>query len=169
MSEPQSTPPSPALDDHAREYLSSHDLSCPRCGYNLRGLTRSACPECGLELRLITDGTGEGMTDEARMVRWLSTHDLVCKKCKTNMRGHTSNVCPGCGRSYMLQHTTGVHTDAAAMPAGSGRRPAGWKGKLTIILLLLPLLVFIVLPILAWPLITTWDLVVSVIRRLLGW
>jgi hypothetical protein len=28
----------------------SFDVTCPRCGYNLRMLTRARCPECGLEL-----------------------------------------------------------------------------------------------------------------------
>lgn len=26
------------------------ELACPRCGYNLRGLTRARCPECGLDV-----------------------------------------------------------------------------------------------------------------------
>ena len=28
-------------------YLGDRDVSCPSCGYNLRGLTGSSCPECG--------------------------------------------------------------------------------------------------------------------------
>jgi hypothetical protein len=34
------------------EYLADRDTPCPRCGYNLRGLTGGRCPECGDELRL---------------------------------------------------------------------------------------------------------------------
>lgn len=34
------------------QYLSDSDDLCPRCGYNLRGLTGSTCPECGSELKL---------------------------------------------------------------------------------------------------------------------
>lgn len=34
------------------EYLAERDTPCPRCGYNLRGLTGGHCPECGDELRL---------------------------------------------------------------------------------------------------------------------
>src|SRR5436305_5139677 len=34
------------------EYLGTRDVACPRCAYNLRGLTSSRCPECGKELQL---------------------------------------------------------------------------------------------------------------------
>lgn len=34
------------------EYLAERDEACPRCGYNLRGLTGGRCPECGDQLRL---------------------------------------------------------------------------------------------------------------------
>ena len=34
------------------EYLSSRDVACPRCAYNLRALTSPRCPECGEELKL---------------------------------------------------------------------------------------------------------------------
>jgi hypothetical protein len=30
------------------EYLARHDVPCPSCGYNLRGLEKPVCPECGL-------------------------------------------------------------------------------------------------------------------------
>src|SRR5262249_8711076 len=33
-------------------YVADRDAPCPRCGYNLRGLTQARCPECGEELRL---------------------------------------------------------------------------------------------------------------------
>ncbi|MBY0263560.1 MAG: hypothetical protein K2Q20_14535 [Phycisphaerales bacterium] len=33
--------------DELREYLADHDVSCVKCGYNLRGLRGDACPECG--------------------------------------------------------------------------------------------------------------------------
>lgn len=33
-------------------FLADRDLPCPRCGYNLRGLTGGRCPECGDPLRL---------------------------------------------------------------------------------------------------------------------
>ena len=34
------------------EYLADRDVPCPRCGYNLRGLTAGRCPECGDHLQL---------------------------------------------------------------------------------------------------------------------
>src|SRR6185503_2909506 len=33
--------------EEAPESLSSRDLHCPLCEYNLRGLTEPRCPECG--------------------------------------------------------------------------------------------------------------------------
>ncbi len=33
--------------DPLRAYLAENDASCPRCRYNLRGVTRAICPECG--------------------------------------------------------------------------------------------------------------------------
>ena len=35
-------------------FLADRDVQCPRCGYNLRGITSGRCPECGdpLELRV---------------------------------------------------------------------------------------------------------------------
>ncbi|MCC6320675.1 MAG: hypothetical protein IT438_04470 [Phycisphaerales bacterium] len=33
-------------------YLSTRDVSCPACGYNLRGLTADKCPECNQHLEL---------------------------------------------------------------------------------------------------------------------
>jgi len=33
-------------------YLKTHDVACPLCKYNLRGLVVPRCPECGRELRL---------------------------------------------------------------------------------------------------------------------
>src|ERR1043165_5654464 len=35
-----------------REYLAARDAACPKCQYNLRGLTGSVCPECRREVRL---------------------------------------------------------------------------------------------------------------------
>ncbi|HSU68713.1 MAG TPA: hypothetical protein VLJ39_17665 [Tepidisphaeraceae bacterium] len=34
------------------EYLRDCDVTCPACGYNLRGLVSPRCPECGWELTL---------------------------------------------------------------------------------------------------------------------
>jgi hypothetical protein len=38
-------------NDLAR-FLTSNDIPCPCCGYNLRGLTSDACPECNQPLVL---------------------------------------------------------------------------------------------------------------------
>jgi hypothetical protein len=60
MSEPASGP------DLVAAFLADHDVPCPRCGYNLRGLNASACPECSLKLNLgIHPAHGDG-----RVVRW---------------------------------------------------------------------------------------------------
>ena len=37
-------------------FLSTRDVKCPLCGYNLRGLTSGRCPECGEALRLQVGG-----------------------------------------------------------------------------------------------------------------
>ncbi|XAM01564.1 hypothetical protein OT109_09230 [Phycisphaeraceae bacterium D3-23] len=29
------------------DYVAQREVPCPRCGYNLRGLTQPSCPECG--------------------------------------------------------------------------------------------------------------------------
>lgn len=34
------------------EFVGDRDVPCPRCGYNLRALTKPVCPECREELRL---------------------------------------------------------------------------------------------------------------------
>lgn len=38
----------PPIDPALVALLREHDLACPGCGYNLRGLTGKKCPECGL-------------------------------------------------------------------------------------------------------------------------
>jgi hypothetical protein len=38
--------------DLLNTYLADRDVPCPRCGYNLRGLSGRRCPECGDELTL---------------------------------------------------------------------------------------------------------------------
>ncbi len=34
------------------QFLADRTVTCPRCGYNLRGVASSACPECGDRLQL---------------------------------------------------------------------------------------------------------------------
>ena len=42
----------PTDSDLRRQYLVERDVSCPGCGYNLRGLAAGACPECNQDLEL---------------------------------------------------------------------------------------------------------------------
>lgn len=39
-------------------YLATHDVACPLCKYNLRGLVVPRCPECGKQIKLMV-----GLTD----------------------------------------------------------------------------------------------------------
>lgn len=48
----RATPETPGDQDQLRLHLATRDAPCPRCGYNLRGLTGTVCPECAQELRL---------------------------------------------------------------------------------------------------------------------
>jgi len=41
------TPDAPAAPPFPDWDTISHDVTCPLCGYNLRGLTEARCPECG--------------------------------------------------------------------------------------------------------------------------
>ena len=46
---------SPAAEDESRllaQFLSTRDVPCPGCGYNLRHLASARCPECAEEIRL---------------------------------------------------------------------------------------------------------------------
>lgn len=48
---PASAPaPEPALDDTLAKVLAEREVSCPACGYNLRGLHKPDCPECGVAI-----------------------------------------------------------------------------------------------------------------------
>ncbi|MEO1716444.1 MAG: hypothetical protein AAFR76_04970 [Planctomycetota bacterium] len=42
--------------DQLRAYLAERDVPCPRCGYNLRGVTEPVCPECEFSLTLELHG-----------------------------------------------------------------------------------------------------------------
>jgi hypothetical protein len=43
-------------DSALRVFLAERDVSCPHCGYNLRGLQSTVCPECRHALQLQLDG-----------------------------------------------------------------------------------------------------------------
>ncbi|NBC10209.1 MAG: hypothetical protein GVY24_00555 [Planctomycetes bacterium] len=40
----------PSPNKHLIALLRDHDVPCPGCGYNLRGLSAARCPECGREV-----------------------------------------------------------------------------------------------------------------------
>lgn len=42
--------------DSLIHYLARYDIPCPKCTYNLRGITQNLCPECGGDLRLTVVG-----------------------------------------------------------------------------------------------------------------
>lgn len=51
-------------EDVLAAYLASHDVGCPRCAYNLRGVESGVCPECGEEISLaISRGSSIGLRD----------------------------------------------------------------------------------------------------------
>src|SRR4051812_17017234 len=60
-------PRDPALEI----YLASRDIPCPKCGYNLRGLTSSTCPECRYRLEFMLRPRGG----------WISTREGVFAMC----------------------------------------------------------------------------------------
>lgn len=50
-------------------YLASRDVPCPRCQYNLRGLTVTRCPECGQELSVLVTIASISLPPEQRPQR----------------------------------------------------------------------------------------------------
>lgn len=50
-----------------RQVLAAHDLPCPRCAYNLRGLREGVCPECREPVRLAVGNLhrGDGLATAA--------------------------------------------------------------------------------------------------------
>lgn len=44
--------PDPEADDLLLRFVAERDIDCPRCGYNVRRLTRPICPECEEPLTL---------------------------------------------------------------------------------------------------------------------
>ncbi len=47
------------------EFMARHDVECPGCGYNLRGVRTNACPECGRTLLI-----NELRTSKVVLRRW---------------------------------------------------------------------------------------------------
>lgn len=53
MNDGTPTPQEPLSETQALlDFVAQREVPCPRCGYNLRGLTQPACPECGDKLKL---------------------------------------------------------------------------------------------------------------------
>jgi hypothetical protein len=70
--------------------LSSHDLPCEGCGYNLRGCTTLFCPECGMVIPRPAIETVAAL--EKRH------HDLLwCPKCRYPIASLRADACPDCG------------------------------------------------------------------------
>ncbi|MCP4245906.1 MAG: hypothetical protein GY778_02550 [bacterium] len=76
-------------------------MSCPQCGYPLRGLPTHRCPECGRNLdipELVKPWT------RLRAPRFDGTEDplpdlgLACPDCDELWAGATGGHCPDCGR-----------------------------------------------------------------------
>ena len=61
------------------------DVSCARCGQNLRGLQDPVCPACALEF------------DWSVAV---PIENLTCLKCDYHLFGLTGNRCPECGTAF---------------------------------------------------------------------
>ncbi len=47
------SPAQPILTDPPAVNEIPGDLYCPKCGYNLRGLTSDKCPECGYDVTIV--------------------------------------------------------------------------------------------------------------------
>lgn len=49
------------LNLRQRQFFKEHDVPCPHCSYNLRGIRKARCSECGKKLRL---GTAEQLRED---------------------------------------------------------------------------------------------------------
>ncbi|MGJ8637399.1 MAG: hypothetical protein ACSHX5_11185 [Phycisphaerales bacterium] len=49
------------LNLRQRQFFKDHDVPCPHCSYNLRGIRKARCSECGNKLRL---GTAEQLRED---------------------------------------------------------------------------------------------------------
>jgi hypothetical protein len=72
LPEPSHLPPTSDDDAALLSWLANHDVACPLCKYNLRGLTTARCPECGNAIRL-------GVTLADPYLRaWITLAAAVC-------------------------------------------------------------------------------------------
>jgi len=93
-----------------REFLARHDLTCERCGYNLRNITEPLCPECGYVIP--RPGTDD-LNRDAEGTR--PSHRLWCIHCGTDVRGVEGEECPGCGKSLAVKRLRGRPRETARL------------------------------------------------------
>ena len=56
------------LNRATRQYFKAHDIPCPECDYNLRGLRQPKCPECGSRLKFGSlDELSQGLESSIRV------------------------------------------------------------------------------------------------------
>jgi hypothetical protein len=82
-------------------WFAEHDVACPACGYNLRGLRSDRCPECGGP---VPDPPAPSQPDppDPAIAAFLADRDLKCLTCGYTLRGLTTGRCPECGTRYLL-------------------------------------------------------------------
>lgn len=85
MPEQKDNPPTPQADDLT-------GLRCPKCDYDLTGLTQAKCPECGatfipVELRISTLKRREDQAFIDRSVRWTFTAAAILLAIQISIQG----------------------------------------------------------------------------------
>ncbi len=81
-------------------------LTCPTCGYPLRGLPQHRCPECGTDLdmaALIRPWTRLRDPRFTGRERPLPDFGLLCRACGRALAGAPRDVCLHCGRQFDVE------------------------------------------------------------------
>jgi predicted Zn-ribbon and HTH transcriptional regulator len=105
--------------ERRRAYLAEHDVECPACGYNLRGLPDDVCPECG-EPAPDPPALPDRDRPDPELAAFLAERDLRCKHCGYNLRGLKTGRCPECGTRYYLAG------GRLRLPGERWKRPEDW-------------------------------------------